>query len=110
LLMEIGYRSASTSGHVFRSSSKGNWKNVTDRYLGLKFGISGEVHYGWARVSVVVKGATSFTAVLLGYAFETNPKQAIRAGATGGAREVDAADNPGGPATLGALALGSAGR
>ena len=34
------------------SQSYGPWANVTNRYLGFKFLIHGQVHYGWARVSV----------------------------------------------------------
>ena len=30
----------------------GPWRNVTTRYLGLKFKINGKFHYGWARLSV----------------------------------------------------------
>jgi hypothetical protein len=29
----------------------GDWFNVSDRYLGLKFAIKGKIHYGWARLS-----------------------------------------------------------
>jgi len=34
----------------------GQWLNVTDRYLGLKFKIDGKTHYGWARLSVDLPG------------------------------------------------------
>ena len=30
----------------------GNWESIKNQYLGLKFQIDGETHYGWARVSV----------------------------------------------------------
>ena len=30
-----------------------NWCNVTDKYLGLRFLIVGDVHYGWARFEVI---------------------------------------------------------
>jgi hypothetical protein len=32
----------------------GSWVNVKNRYLGVKFKIKGEYHYGWARLSVRV--------------------------------------------------------
>lgn len=64
----------------------GSWANVRNRYLGLKFKIDGETHYGWARVSVE-RQAFHFTATLTGYAYETIPNQAIKAGQkTGDAR------------------------
>ncbi|MGA7078172.1 MAG: hypothetical protein WBQ43_22335 [Terriglobales bacterium] len=71
------------SGHIssspFRSVCRGPWKNKQNRYLGLKFMISGEVHYGWARLSVTCNGA-EITGVLTGYAYETIANKAIKAG------------------------------
>jgi hypothetical protein len=32
----------------------GSWKDVTNRYLGLKLVIKGKIHYGWAQLSVTV--------------------------------------------------------
>ncbi len=57
----------------------GFWANVRNRYLGLKFEIDGETHYGWARLSVQ-RQAFHFTAALTGYAYETTPNMAIKAG------------------------------
>jgi hypothetical protein len=57
-------------------NSNGAWKNVTNKFLGLRFMVDGETHYGWARLSFT--GAIS--AVLTGYAYETVPNQKIRAG------------------------------
>lgn len=59
----------------------GPWANVRNRYLGLKFQISGETHYGWARLSVR-RQQFHFTALLTGYAYETEPNTAIKAGQT----------------------------
>ena len=48
-------------------------------YLGLKFMINGEVHYGWARLNETCdKGNNSIR--LTGYAYETIPNQGIKAG------------------------------
>jgi hypothetical protein len=63
------------------SSYFGYWHNVTNHYLGLKFTINGETHFGWARLSVRV-GSRSISARLSGYAYETNPNKGIRAGQT----------------------------
>jgi hypothetical protein len=66
----------------------GPWNNIRNRYLGLKFQIDGETHYGWARLSVQ-RTAYHFTVLLTGYAYETLPNTAIKAGQTTG----DAADS-----------------
>jgi hypothetical protein len=60
----------------------GPWANATNRFLGLKFLIDGQVHYGWARLTVTNfnKGGT---AILTGYAYETVPNQRIFAGERG---------------------------
>jgi len=69
-------RTASTTCH---SRSSGNWKDVMDRYLGLKFFVAGKVHYGWARLN-----ETEIYATLTGYAYETIPNKPIIAGKTHG--------------------------
>jgi hypothetical protein len=46
---------------------------------GLRFNFHHELHYGWARLSVRAEGS-SVKALLTGYAYETIPKEAIRAG------------------------------
>ena len=91
-----------TSGGRF---SSGPWRNVKDRYLGLKFEINGETHYGWARMSVEMK-QFSIVGTLTGYAYETIADKAIIAGnrgsTTGQGPEAE-------PLSLGHLALGAAG-
>jgi hypothetical protein len=91
---------------------RGKWANVTNRYLGLKFQIDGQTHYGWARLTLL--GKTPLTATLTGYAYETIPNMGIIAGKTSGTDEAALApagvpslqsDAP--AATLGALALGA---
>jgi hypothetical protein len=63
----------------------GRWADVSNGYLGLKFKIGSETHYGWARLSV----RESFHGVLplvtptiTGYAYETVPDRGITAGRT----------------------------
>jgi hypothetical protein len=67
-------------------------KGVFNRYLGFKFKIGNDFHYGWARVSVRTSTDASqgFYATLTGYAYETVPGKAIVAGATSDAEEVGA--------------------
>lgn len=103
---------------------EGDWVNVKNRYLGLRIIVDDKVHYGWARLSVQVDG-TSITAVVTGYAYETQPGRTIRAGQTSGTAgdmgeteepqspEPDPGSKPislgSGPASLGVLALGAQG-
>jgi len=90
--------------------SAGRWRNVTDRYLGLEFFVGGQLHYGWARLSVT-SGSGKITALLSGYAYETIPNKAITVGRKKGPDEEQPnsaslrAPRPV-PATLGLLALG----
>jgi hypothetical protein len=108
---------------------RGFWVNVLNRYLGLKFQIGSQTHYGWARVSVQ-RQQFNLTATLTGYAYETVPNTGIKAGQTvGGADDAssgssllnsdtsdasasfgNASDTPRSSAlSLGALAVGAQG-
>ena len=82
---------------------KGSIKN---RYVGLKFLINGQVHFGWARLNVQIRSArtTCVQAVLTGYAYETVAGMPIVTGNTSGTEAASA-----GPGTLGRLAIGAAG-
>lgn len=59
--------------------SSGSWLGATNRYLGLKFMIGNEVHYGWARMTV---GKHFSHVVLTGFAYETIANRPIKAGQT----------------------------
>lgn len=62
----------------------GSWANVSNKYLGFRFQINGQVHYGWARISVKANSHNpSVMALLTGYAYETTPNMAIAAGDQG---------------------------
>jgi hypothetical protein len=89
-------------------SDLGKWirkdNGVTDRYLGFKFLINGEVHYGWARVSVNLDHQRQYgdvSGTLTGYAYETIPDKAITAGQTTGSDVITVESS-----SLGRLALG----
>jgi len=97
----FGFRGATMVG-VFsngsRSTTRGYWDDVRNRYLGLKFVVNGKTHYGWARWNVMIHGQGRLryiTATLTGYAYETIPNKPIIAGKTHGG------------ASLGALAAGA---
>ena len=83
-------------------------KNTRGAFLGLKFVINGQTHYGWAHVTVSHKNAA-----LQGYAYETVPNQPIHTGQTSGpvldTRSSLTFPSQSEPATLGLLAQGSRG-
>jgi hypothetical protein len=98
----------------YSTFSAGAWRNSRGRYLGVRFLINGEIHYGWIRLSV--SAPRKLEAVVTGYAYETVANQPIRAGQTSGEfsgstqetgeRPVDSAPIQ----SLGILALGANGR
>ena len=61
------------SGYAY---SWGNWLNQTDKYLGLRFEIGGQVHYGWARLDVIGSGFVT----IKDYAYEDIVGAGIQAG------------------------------
>jgi hypothetical protein len=125
---QVPGQAAGMLGRVFYSGSntaqkwEGPWANggkgTNNRYLGFKFKINGEFHYGWARLSVTTIQHHGYTALLTGYAYETVANKGIVAGQTSGADEVSAI-NPDSPtidakasypqSSLGMLGLGAAG-
>jgi hypothetical protein len=104
-----------TSLHSSAASS-GPWRNVQSRYLGLKFSISGQIHYGWARLNVKLNKKCNFVITLTGYAYETIPNKLIFTGHTRGPDDISVEEPHAAltlptsePATLGLLAMGSPG-
>jgi len=92
------------------------WGNVTHRYLGLKFVVAGEVHFGWARLDVqcLANNSSAIGGLLTGYAYETRAGRPIFTGQESGTADVDDPSwQPGPavlqPATLGRLAQGASG-
>jgi hypothetical protein len=99
------------------SFASGSWLGVESAYLGLKFMISGEVHYGWAYIKFVAPG-NFLSGSIYGYAYETVPNQPIVTGQTSGLVENGRSGVPGptainsvhnASASLGLLATGSLG-
>lgn len=97
-----------------------SWSEFTPNgFLGVRFRIRGEDHYGWVRMSIRLYPIKhSIEALMTGYAYETQPNTPIRAGDTG---QNDSGDGPTSqltfppqpeanqPLTLGVLALGAKG-
>jgi hypothetical protein len=91
---------------------QGPWKDARNKYLGLKFEINGEVHFGWARLSVTCFTPAAARALLTGYAYETVANQPIVTGQTSGTAEESSLTRPASSHSnvqLGLLALGSHG-
>jgi hypothetical protein len=97
---------ALAGGSNFGTNTKGQWLYTCGRYLGLKFTIDGETHYGWARLTVTLPTGIGGTikATLTGYAYETIPNKPIITGKTKGPDVITLE-----PATLGRLAQGASG-
>lgn len=102
-------------GGAYSTRQYGAWgrgRKFTGPYLGFKFTVDGQTHYGWARVAVQIKVPLEITATLTGYAYETVPNRPIATGFTKGSldeaagMETQAKSQPSGPATLGQLAHG----
>lgn len=103
-------------GGGYSTNSIGEWgrgRAFTGPYLGLKFTVGGEVHYGWARIKVSAHDLT-ITATLTGFAYETVPGRGIITGATHGSLDADAEASArpapaAEPVSLGRLAQGATG-
>ena len=91
---------------------QGPWMEARNKYLGLKFEINGEDHFGWARLSVTCFTPRAAKVLLTGYAYETAAGKAITTGDIGGAEEHTASALPADSTSvshLDLLALGSRG-
>jgi hypothetical protein len=109
----VGSQGKFQAGHEFMAGegfykgssfygSAGPWKETTRGYLGLKFIIQGQVHYGWARLNVTATTEGIYAAIS-GYAYETVPNKPIRTGQQGGAAK-EKHNGRRGPASLSAPA------
>lgn len=67
-----------------------NWNGVTDKYLGLKFVVGGNTHYGWARLDSYAIGDS---VVVKDYAFEATPNVGIMTGNMGASLTETQIDN-----------------
>jgi hypothetical protein len=111
-----GWRTLAGNSTTFAGQWANGGRGVKDRYLGLRFIIQGQVHFGWARLNVSFKNG-AFIGLVTGYAYETIPNKAITTGKTKEAEEegvgqlspTSLAAPTREPATLGLLALGSPG-
>lgn len=75
-------------------------KGIKNRFLGLRFPMNGQIHYGWARLTVTTSSKKFASVVLTGYAYESVPNKPNRAGQEKEQNLVE-------PASLGHLAQGA---
>jgi hypothetical protein len=92
----------------------GFWPQKKQAYLGLKFVIRGQTHFGWAHIRMTGTGINGPT--IVGYAYETVPNRRIITGATTGSEDASVEESNATltvpvrePATLGLLAMGARG-
>src|SRR5262249_27571533 len=74
--LEVGsYSIRIEGGYGIKSGSDrlvGDWGgNPKNRYLGVRFMIDGQTHYGWIRLTIITDPGTSWSATITGYAYET---------------------------------------
>jgi hypothetical protein len=100
---------AEGAGDYTSFNSLGPWLKVKQGYLGLKFVIKGEIHFGWVHIQMAGETYPTIT----GYAYETIPNKPIITGQTKGPEEIGAKASLPAPAarsaTLGLLAMGAQG-
>ncbi len=68
-----------TMAWVFTGGSYGNWLNAADKYLGLRFFIGDNLHYGWVRFDIAAD-SVGITVVFKDYAYNSIPGQGLEAG------------------------------
>jgi len=73
----FGYNNIGVNSLNFGNCIDGNWCDITDGYLGLRFDIAGSTHYGWARLDVSQSGDIW---VVKDYAYNSVANEAITAG------------------------------
>jgi hypothetical protein len=87
----------------FGGHGSGSWTNVSNRFVGVRFIINGQFHFGWIGFRHVNDDAT---ARLAGWAYETEPNKPILAGDRG---EKESSEMRAEPTSLELLALGHTG-
>lgn len=85
----LGY--AALISPINYTAAVGPWLGVADKYLGFKFTVGANTHYGWARLSVA---ANAETITIKEYAFNATPGSAINTceGSTNGIESVSIED------------------
>jgi hypothetical protein len=88
----------------FPWNGNGPWADVNNAYMGVRFQISGETHYGWVRMNVHSGPREEINITITGYAYNTVPNQGLFTAVPGSQPKAAAH-----PASLGMLSLGALG-
>jgi hypothetical protein len=94
------------SSHPYSQHLVGNWGgNPTNRFMGVKFLIDGQTHYGWVRLQIKTGKGKFLSGTITGYAYETIANKKLEAGVSSNdpAEETSVGGNR---SSLGMLALG----
>lgn len=75
---------------VYGAITYANWVGATDKYLGVRFNIGADVHYGWVRLSVT---ADADSIIIKDYAYEILPGVGLTAGQLTGMHDQSALGN-----------------
>jgi hypothetical protein len=74
----LGIESGSLLSYTY-----GKWDNLgPNRFLGVKFPIHGQMHYGWIRITVNVAKVDGVSGTITAYAYETIPNKKITVGSS----------------------------
>ena len=109
LAYAFSFGSPRTSG---ANGASGPFANITNKYLGVRIVIKGQVHEGWIRLTLASKGY-DISGVITGYAYDTVPNEVgLAAGQIGGQIKPPTADGKAvienaAAGSLGVLAAGS---
>ncbi|MFN0275210.1 MAG: T9SS type A sorting domain-containing protein [Chitinophagales bacterium] len=76
-----------SAGDVYPFANYGNWPNKSNKFMGLKFEVDGETHFGWVRLSM-----SDLEITIDDYAFDATPETAIETGVTVSVSNVIPAD------------------
>lgn len=80
----LSYDNNAFLASAFEGVPHGSFANVSDKYLGVKFLISGELHYGWIRLDC---STSPIQITLKDFAYEASPEAGIVTGDTSGELE-----------------------
>jgi methionine-rich copper-binding protein CopC len=88
-LFELAFSTYSYSSITYSSTGTwGKWGGAnTDKYIGVKFDISGNTHYGWIRVDTdfSTTNPSAWSMTIKDFAYQSIPDSSILAGDMGGA-------------------------
>lgn len=108
----IGYAVYGSYNGVKSGSARGAFVKITNKYLGVRFQLNGQMHEGWIRMTLSTTG-DRIKGTITGYAYDTVPNETgLAAGQLGGrvgSTTATAKDSPETalPGSLGMLAAGA---